>query len=217
MFGHKPKLGAPMRQSRRFIKFLISLFFLVGSPAVHSEGVYFGSTISHSEADYGTNLGLSGGAMLDDQGMGFKVIGGYRWKSLVSFEAHYTDFGEVSLLMPNGSSVTRGGLVTTNATGATSGTRVEASSFGVSAMLTIPFEVVRPYLKVGVHAWDTSREVGVGSADVFATQIDGADLLRGIGFDAPINEVFFTRLEYEVYDLDDDKISLLSWGVFLNF
>jgi len=79
MFGHKPNLGAPMRQSRRFIKSLISLFFLVGSPAVHSEGVYFGSTISHSETVYGSNLGLSGGATLDDQDMGFKFVGGYRW------------------------------------------------------------------------------------------------------------------------------------------
>ena len=49
------------------------------------------------------------------------------------------------------------------------------------AILMMPFEAVKPFLKVGMHSWDTSRTVGAGSADVFATSVDGTDFLRGIG------------------------------------
>ena len=52
---------------------------------------------------------------------------------------------------------------------------------------------------------------------MFATSVDGTDFLRGIGFDVPVSDVFSTRLEYEVYDFDDDNIAMLSWGVFIKF
>ena len=68
-----------------------------------------------------------------------------------------------------------------------------------------------------MHSWDTSRTVDAGSADVFATSVDGADFLRGVGFDVSVTDAFSTRLEYEVYDFDDDNIAMLSWGVLLKF
>jgi hypothetical protein len=135
----------------------------------------------------------------------------------MSVEIHYADFGEVSVLMPNASSVTRGTSVVTNNTGAISSTAVEPKSFGFSVILTIPFDVVKPFLKVGMHSWDTSRTVDAGSADVFATSVDGTDFLRGVGFDVSVTDAFSTRLEYEAYDFDDDNIAMLSWGVLLKF
>ena len=42
-------------------------------------------------------------------------------------------------------------------------------------------------------------------------------MLRGVGFDIPVTDLFSTRLEYEVYDFDDDKLTLLNWGVFIKF
>ena len=198
-------------------KYALGLSFLLVSHAVQAQGLYFGLAPSHSEIDYGADVVLAGGAALDDQGSGFKAFGGYRFNSLVSVEAHYVDFGEASVLMPNASSVTRGTSVVTNNTGAISSTAVDSTSFGFSAILKMPLEAVKSLLKVGMHSWDTSRTVGTGSADVFATSVDGADFLRGVGFDVPVTNVFSTRLEYEVYDFDDDNIAMLSWGVFIKF
>lgn len=198
-------------------EYVLGLSFLLLSHAVQAQGLYFGLATSHSEIDYGVDIVLAGGATLDDQGSGFKAFGGYYFNSLVSVEAHYVDFGEASVLMPNASSVTRGTSVVTNNTGAISSTTVDSTSFGFSAKLTMPFEAVKPFLKVGMHSWDTSRIVGTGSADVFATSVDGKDFLRGVRFDVPLTNVFSTRLEYEVYDFDDDNIAMLSWAVFIKF
>jgi len=206
-----------MRPMNLAKKYALGLSFLLVSHAVQAQGLYFGLATSHSEIDYGADVVLAGGATLDDQGSGFKAFGGYYFNSLVSVEAHYVDFGEASVQMPNASSVTRGTSVITNNTGAISSTTVDSTSFGFSAILTMPFEAVKPFLKVGMHSWDTSRIVGTGSADVFATSVDGIDFLRGVGFDVPVTNVFSTRLEYEVYDFDDDNIAMLSWGVFIKF
>lgn len=206
-----------MGSETRLIKTIVGAGLLMVSHAIHAEGLYVGSTVSHAEVDYGTAVILSDGATLNDQGSGFKVFGGYQLNTLISFEIHYVDFGEMSVLMSNGSSVTQGASIVTNNTGVTSSTTVEPTSYGFSAMLTLPFDAVKPFLKVGMHAWDTSRTVGAGSADVFATTVDGTDFLRAVGFDIPVTEVFSTRLEYEVYDFDDDNIAMLNWGIFLKF
>lgn len=206
-----------MRTMRHVKNYALGLSLLMVSHVVQAQGLYFGVATSHSEVDYGADVVLAGGATLDDQGSGFKAFGGYHLNSLMSVEIHYADFGEVSVLMPNASSVTRGTSVVTNNTGAISSTAVEPTSFGFSAILTIPFDVVKPFLKVGMHSWDTSRTVDAGSADVFATSVDGIDFLRGVGFDVPVTDAFSTRLEYEVYDFDDDNIAMLSWGVLLKF
>lgn len=206
-----------MGPANGLIKTLFGAGLLMVSHAIKAEGLYIGSMLSNTEADFGISVVSSGGATLDDQGSGFKVFAGYQLNSLVSFEIHYVDFGKVAVTMPNGSSVTQGASVVTNNTGATSTTSVEPTSYGFSTMLTIPFKAVKPFLKVGMHTWDTSRTVGAGSADVFATKADGTDFLRAVGFDIPVTDIFSTRLEYEVYDFDDDNIAMLKWGVFLKF
>ena len=141
----------------------------------------------------------------------------YRFSSLLAIEVQYMKFGEITLTMPSGSTVTKSGVLVTNSGGSTAITNYEPESLGFGGMLTIPFQAVQPYLKYGVHNWDTSKAVGVGSADVFGANADGKDLYRGFGFDIPLNDLFFTRLEYEVYDFDDDKLSVFNWGIFLQF
>ena len=206
-----------MRQKRTLCGLFLAVLMGIQSSLSLAEGLYVGSTWSHYEADYDGVISLAGGAEIDDQGTGFKVITGYRLHQLFSMELQYADFGDVSLTMPNGSSVTKGAVTTTNATGATVTSVVESTSYGIGAMLTIPFRSVKPYLKYGLHSWDTSRVIGTGSADIFAITIDGTDLYRGVGFDIPISDLFFTRLEYETYDFEDDKISLVNFGLFLQF
>ena len=206
-----------MLNFRTYFRFFLVFLFLSNHHMGFSQGFYFGSSFSNSEADYGSDIILSAGATLDDQESGYKIFGGYRANSLLSIEGHYADFGELVLVMPNGASITQGALTSTNTTGVASSTRLEPTSLGLSAILTAPFETVQPYLKVGIHQWDTSRVVSTGSATIFATEIDGTDVLRGVGFDIPVTYLFSTRLEYEVYDFDDDKLTLLNWGVFIKF
>ena len=52
---------------------------------------------------------------------------------------------------------------------------------------------------------------------MFATSVDGTDFLRGIGFDVPVSDVFYTRLAYEVYDFYDNTLVMLRGGGFVKF
>ena len=138
-----------MVRKHTFCGLFLAALLAIQSPSSVAEGLYFGSTWSHYEADYDGVVSLTGGAEIDDQGAGFKVITGYRLHKLFSMELQYADFGDVSLTMPNGSSVTKGAVTTTNGTGATVTSVVESTSYGIGAILTIPFRSVKPYLSMG--------------------------------------------------------------------
>jgi opacity protein-like surface antigen len=199
------------------VAYFAFLFFSYSLASNAEETFYVGISGSKNEVDFGSAVTTTGSAQVEDQDTGYKAFLGYQLHKLISVEAQYADFGDVSLALPNGASTTIGGTTTTNSSGATVTTNVEAESFGFAVLLTVPLEIVRPYLKFGLHSWDTKRTVPSSGANLFATEGSGTDGYRGLGVSMPVLEALSIQVEYEVYDFGDDKMSMASAGLSYRF
>jgi hypothetical protein len=199
------------------VAYFAFLFFSYLLAPHAEETFYIGISGSKNEVDFGSAVTTTGAAQVDDQDTGYKAFLGYQFHKLVSVEVQYANFGDVSLALPNGTSATIGGTTTSNSSGATVTTNVEAESFGFAVLLTVPLEIARPYLKFGLHSWDTKRTVPSSGANLFATEGSGTDGFRGLGVTIPVLEALSIQFEYEVYDLGDDKISMASTGISYRF
>lgn len=182
----------------------------LGGQAYATGDSYVGLGFGSAKYDTGVT-NLTGTAKLDEKDNSFKVFYGFNVASQVSVELHYADFGETSLTGNNGDNLDYDGD-TFEFTDDDVSVKGDAKSFGVSGVFKLFEEATfNPYLKAGVHRWDT-KVIGKSVSDSDSVNDDGFDLFFGLGAEVKLSDSFFLTAEYESYKIDSDKVAVASIG-----
>jgi OOP family OmpA-OmpF porin len=177
---------------------------LAAAQAVAEENFYAGASIGSSNIDEGIAAGLITSGPVDGKSNGFKVFGGFRFNPNLAAELALVDLGKASY---------SGTFFGTPVTGGT----VKVSGLNVSAVGLYPvnpgFEL---FAKAGLFAWDAKASDTTGGVPFSATT-DGVNLSLGIGANYYFTKNVGARIEWEHFDLDPDKASMLSAGIVVKF
>ena len=143
------------------------------------------------------DLGVSG---LDDTDTTFGLGLGLVLNENFTVQAGYQDFGEISV-SGNGSA------------------KIEADAFQVSITGGVPAgENISLYAEAGIDFWDASVSyVGVPGFGTGSASDDGQDIFFGIGAAAKASDNLAIKLEYQLHELDDVDIDILSLGIAVLF
>jgi len=167
---------------------LIASLLLAALPAgAVDNGIYLGGSVGLSSVQ-------DDGINYDADATGFKLIAGWRFLDWLSVEGNYVDFG--------------------SSNDRVLGERVETKVDGVSvsALGFLPIGPVDLYARVGAINWDgevTSPTLGRGSDD-------GTDLTYGVGAQFRVWSLSI-RAEYEIFDVDNVDLDMISVGVTWTF
>lgn len=183
--------------TRRLAGVLLVSWFLP-TMAMADSGFYLGGALGGAtlEADFG-DTGIPGFPTdLDEDDTAYKVFAGYNFDLPVidlGVEAGYVDFGapEIDIL----------------------GQEIEVDTTGINVwgVATLDAGLLDLHAKLGYIAWDVEVSgLGTSASD------DGSDLGYGLGLGFGLGPVKI-RGEYEVYDLDDADLSMLSLGILYQF
>ena len=179
--------------------------------AVSAEGGYFGASFGSTEIVL-DGVSAGAGTTIDDEDSGYKIYGGYNVNENFALEGGYVDFGEVSLNAPTGAQFTVAGtllqsLVNINAT--SSG---DAFTFAGVGKMNLGGASI--FGKVGLAMWDTETTSNIAALN---GSDDGTDVFFGFGVDVPVMDTLVARFEYEMYELGDDEVDMMSLGLHLAF
>jgi OOP family OmpA-OmpF porin len=177
--------------------------------------LYLGFSAGQTKIDTGVS-GLTGTASLDESDTGYKIFGGYKFDNVWSAEIQYADFGKASLKGNNGDRFTFEGTQY-QFTANNSEVSVKAKSFGAAIVAGYDVStVIRPYVKLGLHRWDSDASVtsNAGNASISDS---GTDPFYGIGIQFSITDQLAARVEAEHYKYDSEKAQLISAGLMYRF
>jgi len=168
------------------------------------ERFYLGASAGASDIDDGMTAGLITSGTVDGSDSGTKIFGGYRFGPRLALELAYVDLGKLSY---------SGDFSGTPVTGG----KIKVSGFNSSLVAT---HQATPKLglfaKAGLYAWEAKASDVTGGVP-FAEKDDGANLSLGIGADYYFTKNVGARLEWEHFNLDPEKASLLSAGIVVKF
>jgi len=170
------------------------------------------------QADHDTSI-TTGTATLDEEDLGWKIYGGVNINEYLAVEIQYADFGASTLNGVNGSTFTVAGTALQFIT--TAELSGDADSLGFSAVAGYDInEYIRPFVKLGGHAWDF--EINATSANVNGTiaSDDGFSLFFGGGLKIKVTDNFSAVVEIEQYQFDSlvlDSVNLFSAGILITF
>lgn len=172
----------------------------IAAPAVADSGFYIGGSAGGAtlESDFGSGTPPVPGlpASLDEDDTALKAFAGYRFDLPVidlGVEAGYVDFGEPEIDV-------LGNELSINTTG-----------FNLWGVATLDTGLLELFAKLGYIAWDVEASL-LGASD----STDGSDLGYGLGVGFGLGPVR-VRGEYELYDIDDFDLAMLSVGVEFRF
>lgn len=158
-----------------------------------------------ASADAPWYLGAGGGQSefdiggFDDSATGWKFFGGYQFHDSFAVEIGYLDTGEAEDSFA-------GETLTVSADGAT------ASLVG---MLPIG-EQFSLHARLGMFFWDVEAKFDDGFT-TFTASDSGEDLYYGVGAGMKLGETAGLRLEYEIADVEDTDVSMISLSVLFRF
>ena len=167
---------------------LASAFALVTLPAAAADnGIYLGASVGQS------------GIQIDDfdydaDATGFKIIAGWRFLDWLAVEGNYVDFG-------SGDDRVAGNRIET-----------EADGISLSAVGFLPVGPVDLFARVGVIDWSAD----LSSPGVTHGGDDGTDLTYGVGAQFRVWSLSL-RAEYEMFDIEDADVDMISLGVTWTF
>ena len=164
-----------------------SLAFASLPAAAADNGIYLGASVGQS------------GLEIDDfdydaSATGYKIIAGWRFLDWLAVEGNYVDFG--------------------SGDDRVAGTKIETEADGISlsAVGFLPVGPVDLFARVGAIDWSadlSSPGIGRGSDD-------GTDLTYGIGAQFRVWSLS-VRAEYEMFDIEDADLDMISLGVTWTF
>lgn len=168
--------------------------------AVADTGPYIGVGAGGAtiKSDFGSGTPPVPGlpASLDEDDTAIKVFAGYTFDLPVidlGVEAGYVDFGEPEVDVLGDE------------------LRINTTGFNLWGIASLDVALVDVYAKLGYLAWDVKAQI-LGASD----SEGGSDLGYGIGAAFGLGPVE-VRGEYEVYDVDELDIAMLSVGVLFRF
>jgi len=180
------------------IKVVASTALLMGLTSFSSHavdnGIYLGAGVGQSGVEFdddfeGTNLDF------DASATAYKVIAGWRFIDWLSIEANYVDLG-------SGDDRVAGQLIETDIDG-----------ISLSALGFLPIGPVDLFARVGAINWDANLDLpGYG----IRGNEDGTDLTYGVGAQFRVWSLAF-RAEYEIFDVEDADVDMISVGVTWTF
>ena len=177
---------------------LLAAFAFAPLAANADSGFYIGGALGGAtiEADFG-DTGIPGFPEdIDEDDTAYKVFAGYKFDLPVldlGIEAGYVDFGapEIDVLAEE---------VDLEPTG--------INLWGIAGIEAGPVDL---FAKLGYISWDIEASVqGQSVSD------DGSDLGYGVGLSFGLGSLS-VRGEYEVYDVEDADVSMLSLGLVYQF
>ena len=176
------------------LKLLLILATALPMSAIADTGFYIGGSAGGATVE--ANLGDTGipgiPSSIDEDDTAYKIFGGYMFELpvvSVAIEGGYVDLGEpdVDIL---------GDPLNVDVTG--------INLWGIGSLDLGLFDV---FGKLGYISWDVEADfLGSSASD------DGSDLGYGLGAAVELGPLQI-RGEYEVYDLDDTDVSMLSLGL----
>lgn len=184
--------------SRTALAVFLSALTFAPLAANADSGFYIGGGVGGAtlEADFG-DTGIPGfPSDLDEDDTAIKLFAGYTFDLPtidLAVEAGYVDLGEPDIDV-------LGVDVKLNPTG--------INLWGIAAVETGPVDL---FAKLGYIAWDVDI-----SAQGASDAIDGSDLAYGLGLSFGLGAIK-VRGEYEVYDLEDADVSMISLGLVYQF
>jgi hypothetical protein len=177
-----------------------SLFVLTLAPfaANADSGFYIGGSVGSGQID--AELGDTGipdvPSSIDEDDTGYKVFAGYNFDLPVlnlGVEAGYVDFGKPTVPLNVGN-------LEFDPTG--------FNLWGIAGFEAGPVDI---FGKLGYIAWDVdARALGESFSD------SGSDIGYGLGIGFGVGPVQI-RGEYEVYDIEDADVSMVSLGIVYRF
>ena len=173
---------------KQIIAGFIATLALASLPAVAADnGIYLGASVGQS------------GLQIDDfdydaSATGYKIIAGWRFLDWLAVEGNYVDFG-------SGDDRVEGTKIET-----------EADGISLSAVGFLPVGPVDLFARVGAVDWSADiSSPGIGSGGD-----DGTDLTYGVGAQFRVWSLSI-RAEYEMFDVSDADLDMISLGVTWTF
>jgi len=172
--------------------------------AQSAERFYLGASAGASDIDDGMTAGLITSGTVDGSDSGTKIFGGFRFGQKLALELAFVDLGKLSY---------SGDFSGTPVTGG----KVKVSGFNTSLVaLHQATPKLGLFAKAGLYAWEAKASDVTGGVP-FAAKDDGANLSLGIGADYYFTKNVGARLEWEHFNLDPEKASLVSAGIVVKF
>ena len=189
--------------ARFTLGWVAALLMLVSFTAHADGGFYVGGSVGGAtiEAEFDTTDFPELPASLDEDDTAFKVFLGYKLDLPVidlGVEGGYVNLGEPEIQIDTIIGPQEIGLETTG-----------LNLWGTAGMEVGPLDV---FAKLGYISWDV--EAGIDGFD--SVSDDGTDMGYGLGVSFELLSIQ-VRGEYEVYDIDDADIEMLSVGIAFRF
>jgi len=173
---------------KSIIALLAAALGLAALPTLAADnGVYLGGSIGQSSLQIDD-------FSYDADATGYKLIVGWRFLDWLAVEGNYIDFG--------------------SGDDSVDGTRVESEADGISlaAVGFLPVGPVDLFARVGAVDWSAD----LSSPGFGREGDDGTDLTYGVGAQFRVWSLS-VRAEYEIFDIDDVDVDMISLGVTWTF
>jgi OOP family OmpA-OmpF porin len=183
-----------------------------------TESFYVGASVGQSNFDVdGDDLDLSSNGDYDDSDTSFKVLAGYNFNQYFSIEVSYANFGQIAVT----DNYSESGVT------AAYGMTAELTGLTASIIAAYPLsEKVKIFAKAGSNSWEADTTAkGTITVPQYpqynetyneSETSDGSDTFVGFGLSYKF-ESFSIRAEYELYDVEDTDLDMLSLGLIYSF
>jgi OOP family OmpA-OmpF porin len=169
---------------------LLAGMLIATSPAGAAErGFYAGAGLGQMNTEVDDVLGLN--YDFDEDDVGFKVFGGYRFFPWLSVEGAYIDGGNPSIKESQGGETVKLGI--------------DVQSLVAAAVFALPVgERFELFVKPGIAYWDAETSLGFSSptfSDSFREDDSGSAFFLGAGAGFDVTDNFGLRVEYEWFEV----------------
>jgi hypothetical protein len=182
------------KKTRLTLAALLAAFFLLPVSAMADSGFYIGGSFGNAgvEVDLG-DLGLED---FDEDDSAYKAFLGYRFDlpmMILAVEGGYVNLGEPEYRVDPAS------------------VSIEPTGINLFALAGVEAGPMDFFVKAGYIAWDADFVGDDGLGNILRDSDSGSDLGYGLGLSFGLGPLE-VRGEYEMYDIEDADVSMISVG-----